>query len=100
MYVLPSISEAGSDSEGEGDWKGRVISLFSPVLKFVGGNQEHHQEQQPYDEQRKGGKEEEEEVEDHMGENDLNWENTSSNHNNNHHHAKVRSRQHRMFLFI
>lgn len=35
---------AGNDMEGnegaEGSWKGRVVSLFSPVLKLVGGHQQ------------------------------------------------------------
>lgn len=71
-----STREGGADgNEKEGTWKGRVVSLFSPVLKFVGGVQQ--------------GGEGEEEIHHHKGgeggignssdhENDRNWENIGS----------------------
>ena len=78
MSSSPYASEE-VDSEGDGDWKGRVISLFSPVLKFVGGNQEYHQEHHETAGKGdvEGGMVDHEEEEDSNGENDLNWENTS-----------------------
>lgn len=40
-------SEQGdADGSSEGSWKGRVVSLFSPVLKFVGGHQQESEEGQ------------------------------------------------------
>lgn len=44
-------SEQGDgDGSSEGSWKGRVVSLFSPVLKFVGGHQQEGGEGQDDDE--------------------------------------------------
>eukprot|EP00624_Nannochloropsis_granulata_P006328 evm.model.NODE_4663_length_47357_cov_23.541208.10 len=67
----------GNGSDGEGTWKGRVVSLFSPVLKFVGGAQEgreaKEEEYRLHEEfnvaERRGA------AAVHDQENDLNWEN-------------------------
>ena len=87
---------------GEGSWKGRVVSLFSPVLKFVGGAQDqpnedeegpashHHPRHQQHD-MRAGGKDGEDEEEENQ-ENDLNWENRDGGHpppSHAHHHRKM-----------
>jgi len=68
-----SSTGGGSDS-GEGTWKGRVVSLFSPVLKFVGGAQESREAEEEEEEEfnvAEGGGE----ADVHDQENDLNWEN-------------------------
>ena len=71
-------SSTGGGSDGEGTWKGRVVSLFSPVLKFVGGAQESREteeEEHGLHEEESNVAEGRAEADVHDQENDLNWEN-------------------------
>ena len=70
-------SSTGDGCDGEGTWKGRVVSLFSPMLKFVGGAQDGREAKE-----EEYGLHEEFNVAQRQGvtavhdqENDLNWEN-------------------------